>query len=85
MTVEDEEDIAKFKDYTPSGGSGAAAAPKESPVSTPPKKEVVEEPVKSTEPKVSKPSTAPAGDRIFSSPLARKIAEENNVRQSWTS
>lgn len=80
ITVEDEGDIAKFKDYEPStSGAGAGAgAVQESPA--PPKKEVVEQPVSSPEPKTSKPTAAPpAEDRIFSSPLARKLAEENNV------
>ena len=76
ITVEDEEDIAKFKDYEPS--TSGAGAVKESPA--PPKKEVVEQPVISPEPKTSKPTAAPpAEDRIFSSPLARKLAEEHDV------
>lgn len=78
ITVEDEEDIAKFKDYQPSTSDAGAGAVKESPA--PPKKEVVEQPVSSPEPKTSKPTAAPpAEDRIFSSPLARKLAEEHNV------
>ncbi|CAH8306189.1 unnamed protein product [Eruca vesicaria subsp. sativa] len=31
------------------------------------------------EPKTSKPSPPPTGDRVFVSPLARKLAEDNNV------
>lgn len=80
ITVEDEEYITKFKDYEPStsGADAGDAAVKESPA--PPKKEVVEQPVSSPEPKTSKPTAAPpAEDRIFSSPLARKLAEEHNV------
>ncbi|KDP40740.1 hypothetical protein JCGZ_24739 [Jatropha curcas] len=80
ITVEDEDDIAKFKDYSPSASDGADAA--KEPSSTPPpppKKEVVEESVRSPEPKISQPSAAPSGDRIFASPLARKLAQENNV------
>ncbi|KAE7999078.1 hypothetical protein FH972_003559 [Carpinus fangiana] len=76
ITVEDEEDIAKFKDYKPS--TSGAGTVEESPA--PPKKEVVEQPVSSPEPKTSKPTAAPpAEDRIFSSPLARKLAEEHDV------
>ncbi|XP_022980586.1 dihydrolipoyllysine-residue acetyltransferase component 2 of pyruvate dehydrogenase complex, mitochondrial-like isoform X1 [Cucurbita maxima] len=81
ITVEDEEDIAKFKDYKPtsSNADAGAAAAKESSGPSPPKKEV-EEPVRSPESKTVKQSPpAPAGDRIFASPLARKLAEENNV------
>lgn len=80
ITVEEEEDIAKFKDYSPSASDGAAAA--KEPSSTPPpqpKKEVAEESASSPEPKISKPSAAPSEDRIFASPLARKLAEDHNV------
>ncbi|EXB36838.1 Dihydrolipoyllysine-residue acetyltransferase component 2 of pyruvate dehydrogenase complex [Morus notabilis] len=80
ITVEDEEDIAKFKDYTPSSSDGGAAADKVPSASPPPQKEVVKEPATPPEPKVSKPSAPPASeDRIFASPLARNLAEENNV------
>lgn len=79
ITVEEEEDIGKFKDYKPTA-SDAAPAPEEKPTPSPPKEEVAAEPVTSKEPKVSKPSAAPAAEgRIFASPLARKIAEEHNV------
>ncbi|KAF3450574.1 hypothetical protein FNV43_RR06663 [Rhamnella rubrinervis] len=79
ITVEDEEDIAKFKDYTPSS-SDSAAGDKPSTAPTPPKEEEVKEPVTSAEPKVSKPSAAnSSGDHTFASPLARNLAEENNV------
>ncbi|CAK9324710.1 unnamed protein product [Citrullus colocynthis] len=79
ITVEDEEDIAKFKDYKPTSSNTGAAATVESSAPSPPKKEVVEEPVRSPEPKTVKQSPPPAGERIFASPLARKLAEENNV------
>ncbi|XP_034696189.1 dihydrolipoyllysine-residue acetyltransferase component 2 of pyruvate dehydrogenase complex, mitochondrial [Vitis riparia] len=80
ITVEEEEDIAKFKDYKPSP-SDAAAESKGSSDSTPPKKEEVkEEPTSSPEPKSSKASAASSTEgRIFASPLARKLAEEHNV------
>ncbi|KAF6157234.1 hypothetical protein GIB67_041695 [Kingdonia uniflora] len=82
ITVEEEDDIAKFKDYKPPS-SGEVEGPSDS---TPPKKEVVEPPVsssestKKTEPKASKVEEAPrSGDRLFSSPLARKLAEDHNI------
>ncbi|XP_059641459.1 dihydrolipoyllysine-residue acetyltransferase component 3 of pyruvate dehydrogenase complex, mitochondrial-like [Cornus florida] len=79
ITVEDEEDIAKFKDYKPST-SGTAPPAKSPPVSAPPKEKVVEEPVSSAEPKITKDRAAPpVGDRIFASPLARKLAEDHNI------
>ncbi|CAK7356890.1 unnamed protein product [Dovyalis caffra] len=81
ITVEEEEDIAKFKDYSPSTSGSDATSAKEASAPTtpaPPKKEV-ETPAISPEPKISKPSAAPDGDRIFASPLARKLAEDHNV------
>lgn len=80
ITVEDKEDIEKFKDYKPQASD--AAAPQAPPASTPPKEEVVEKPVSSPEPKPAKPSAAPETDRVFASPLARKLAEDNKVSLS---
>ncbi|TXG68497.1 hypothetical protein EZV62_003432 [Acer yangbiense] len=79
ITVEDENDIGKFKDYSPSASDAGAAAAEESSPPPPPKQEVAEKPASSPEPKISKPSPASSGDRIFASPLARKLAEDNNV------
>ncbi|KAG8643294.1 dihydrolipoyllysine-residue acetyltransferase component 2 of pyruvate dehydrogenase complex, mitochondrial isoform X2 [Manihot esculenta] len=82
ITVEDEEDIPMFKDYSPSASDGAAAAKEppasKSPPPPPPKKEV-EETVSSQEPKISRPSTTPSESRIFASPLARRLAEDHSV------
>ncbi|KAH0920591.1 hypothetical protein HID58_020609 [Brassica napus] len=84
ITVEDEEDIGKFKDYTPSSTADAsppkadAAPPKTDAAPPPPKEEKASPP----EPKTSKPSPPPTGDRVFASPLARKLAEDNNVSLS---
>ncbi|XP_058743494.1 dihydrolipoyllysine-residue acetyltransferase component 2 of pyruvate dehydrogenase complex, mitochondrial-like isoform X2 [Vicia villosa] len=83
ITVEEEGDIAKFKDYKPSASESSEPPAKETPAPPPPKKEVAEEPAREPEPKVSKPSAPPSsGDRIFASPLARKLAEEKNVTLS---
>ncbi|XP_052182102.1 dihydrolipoyllysine-residue acetyltransferase component 2 of pyruvate dehydrogenase complex, mitochondrial-like [Diospyros lotus] len=82
ITVEDEEDILKFKDYQPSKSSAAPAAKGPSD-SAPPKVEKVDEPATLPEPKVSKAAAAsPSEDRIFASPLAKKLAEDNNVTLS---
>lgn len=81
--MEKKEDIAAFKDYQDDGSAAPstkkAAAPEEKPAPAPkaekkeaPKKE---EPTTTT----SKPAPAPKGDRVFASPLARKIAKEKNV------
>ncbi|KAL1212062.1 Dihydrolipoyllysine-residue acetyltransferase component 2 of pyruvate dehydrogenase complex [Cardamine amara subsp. amara] len=78
ITVEEEEDIQKFKDYTPSSDTGPAA-PEAKPAPSPLKEEKVEKPASAPEAKTSKPSSAPSEDRIFASPLARKLAEDNSV------
>ncbi|KAL8153424.1 hypothetical protein V2J09_011184 [Rumex salicifolius] len=83
ITVEEEEDIAKFKDYTPSEKGEAAPPPKPSEPAPAKKEEAVEPPPAQPEPQVSKPSqTSSSEDRIFASPLARKLAEDNKVSLS---
>ncbi|KAK9109901.1 hypothetical protein Sjap_017961 [Stephania japonica] len=80
-TVEDEDDIAKFKDYKPSqlGDSKEAKVPFDPSRPTPPKKEDTE-PVSSAEPKKPKVANAPqSGAWIFASSLARKLANDHNV------
>lgn len=82
ITVEEEEDIDKFRDYKPVA-SDAAPEPKEASAPSPPKEEVAAEPITSKAPEISKPSPAPATEgRVLASPLARKIAEEHNVSLS---
>ncbi|XP_020277025.1 dihydrolipoyllysine-residue acetyltransferase component 2 of pyruvate dehydrogenase complex, mitochondrial-like [Asparagus officinalis] len=76
ITVEEEEDIGKFKEYKASASSSPDAS-KPSTVSTSPKRQE-SEPVKTSEPKVSRTDAHTEG-RIFSSPAARKLAEDNNV------
>ncbi|KAI3983042.1 hypothetical protein MKX01_035323, partial [Papaver californicum] len=79
ITVEEEDDIAKFADYKASSTASSEGA-KASPDPSPPKKEV--EPVSSTEPTSSEAAEPPkpkSEDRQFASPLAKKLAEDNNV------
>ncbi|EAZ39503.1 hypothetical protein OsJ_23938 [Oryza sativa Japonica Group] len=81
VTVEEEGDIKKFKDYKPST-LAAPVAPSELKAQSEPTEPKVEErePSKASElkaPRTEEPSRS--GDRIFSSPLARKLAEDNNV------
>lgn len=81
ITVEEEEDVAKFKDYKPTSAEPAPASPsKEQSAPSQPKEEVAAEPVASKEPKTTlSDSTIVSGGHVFASPLAKKIAEENNV------
>lgn len=80
VLVEDEQDIQKFKDYTPPKSDGAVSETTKPSESSQPEKETVQPPVSQPEPKVSKPAQGSSTeDRIFASPLARKLAEDNNV------
>ncbi|KAK8551303.1 hypothetical protein V6N13_119774 [Hibiscus sabdariffa] len=79
ITVEEEEDIVKFNDYSPATSDSSASSAKDLAAPPPPPKESVEQPVPSPEPKTPKHSSSPSGDRIFVSPLARKLAEEHKV------
>ncbi|RCV19784.1 hypothetical protein SETIT_4G003700v2 [Setaria italica] len=78
-------DMEKFKDYKPPS-SAASAAPAESKSQSEPEelkqdKEASETP----EPNVTKAEQAShSGDRIFSSPVAKKFAEDNNHKRYWS-
>ncbi|KAM3206194.1 hypothetical protein ACQJBY_061713 [Aegilops geniculata] len=79
ITVEEEGDIEKFKDYK---ASSSAAAPAESKLQSEPvePKEEKKEVSKAPEPTATKTEeSSQSGDRLFSSPVARKLAEDNNV------
>ncbi|KAI3964759.1 hypothetical protein MKW92_012869 [Papaver armeniacum] len=77
ITVEEEDDIAKFSDYKASSTASSGEA-KSSPEPSPPKKEA--EPASSPEPTKSVAAEPPQSEgRSFASPLAKKLAEENNV------
>ena len=85
--MEEEGDIEKFKDYKPSS-SAEPVAPAESKAQPEPLQPKVEEkePTKAPEPKAPKTEVASqSGDRIFASPLARKLAEDNNVSACYFS
>eukprot|EP00262_Sarcandra_glabra_P000633 TRINITY_DN1076_c1_g2_i2.p1 TRINITY_DN1076_c1_g2~~TRINITY_DN1076_c1_g2_i2.p1 ORF type:complete len:381 (-),score=78.87 TRINITY_DN1076_c1_g2_i2:372-1514(-) len=78
ITVEEEDALEKFKNYK-GPTSAAADGAKGSSDPSPPKKEV-SEPISSPAPKISKrQEKSHAEDRIFTSPLARKLAEDHNV------
>lgn len=74
ILVDDEEDIAAFKDYTAEEESEPSAAPVEE-APTPTKSE----PVAATPAPVATPVKKPSGDRIIASPFARKLAKEGGI------
>lgn len=83
ITVEEEEHIQNFKDYTPS--KSGTAVPETTKPSEPEtsEKQKPQAPAVHVEKNESKPSQkSPSEDRIFASPLARKLAEDHNVSLS---
>ncbi|PKA61963.1 Dihydrolipoyllysine-residue acetyltransferase component 2 of pyruvate dehydrogenase complex, mitochondrial [Apostasia shenzhenica] len=80
ITVEEEEDIGKFKDFQASASSNQPTESKESTETATASTTKESEQVKSPELKISLgEASSRSEDRIFSSPLARKLAEDNNV------
>uniref|UniRef100_A0A0A9F4E1 Acetyltransferase component of pyruvate dehydrogenase complex n=1 Tax=Arundo donax TaxID=35708 RepID=A0A0A9F4E1_ARUDO len=80
VTVEEAEDIEKFKDYK-APSSAASAAPVESKSQSEPAEPKDEkEASKAPEPNATKAEEAShSEDRVFSSPVAKKLAEDNIV------
>ena len=83
IIVENQEDVAKFKDYV-DDGSSAAAAPSPSPAATPPSPPaaaaVAPPPAPAAAPPPAARSKAPAaGGRVFASPAAKRLAAEKGV------
>ncbi|OEL34037.1 Dihydrolipoyllysine-residue acetyltransferase component 3 of pyruvate dehydrogenase complex, mitochondrial [Dichanthelium oligosanthes] len=80
VTVEEEGDIEKFKDYKPPSSAASAAPAESNSQSEPEEPKEEKEASKAPEPHVAKAEQAShSGDRIFSSPVAKKLAEDNNV------
>ncbi len=77
IIVDSKDDVAKFKDYSAGSGSAAPATP------AAPKKEAVaaEQPKASSQPaQAAAPQrSASTGDRVFASPLAKKVAAEKGL------
>jgi len=85
VVVEDEGDVAKFKSYSPEGGDAPVAAPKKEEAPAPKAAPAPEQPKKQKEAApapASTPKAAPAqaaGGRVFASPLARKVAQDQGI------
>lgn len=80
ITVEEEGDILKFKDYTSSESSSAVPEIKKPSEPEAPAKQAAPAPAVAEEKNIPKPTQkSPEEDRIFASPLARKLAEEHQV------
>jgi len=78
--VESEDELKTIADYKPKGG-GSAPAPKAPAPPPPPPPSPSKEPLRSAASKPSAPPPPrPAGDRVFATPAARKLAEDKKVR-----
>merc|ERR1719312_1389589 len=74
IIVENQEDVAKFKDFVDDGSSSAAASPPPA-ASSPAPAVAAAPPAASTPPK----ATPKSGDRVFASPAAKRVASERGV------
>lgn len=84
IIVENQEDVAAFKDFKDDGvvaAKKAATAPPSTTATSPTPQSVPQPtPIPTTTP-VSVPSTdSPASDRVYASPMARRLAEQRNIR-----
>lgn len=73
IIVDSKDDVAKFKDFSSDGASPAPAAPKKE--AAPAKQEAPKQAAQQASPAAA----APAGNRLFVSPLAKKIAEGSGL------
>ncbi|XP_014214220.1 dihydrolipoyllysine-residue acetyltransferase component of pyruvate dehydrogenase complex, mitochondrial isoform X2 [Copidosoma floridanum] len=79
IIVADEASVSAFKDFKDDGSGAAAAAPAPS-TSAPPPATPAPPPPTAAAPPSSRPAmAAPAGDRVFASPMARRLAAEQGL------
>jgi pyruvate dehydrogenase E2 component (dihydrolipoamide acetyltransferase) len=84
IIVENEEDVAKFKDYKDEGGAAAAPKPAAAPAAAAPAPPtpVAAPPPPPPPAASSQPLTAveQRGPRVYASPMAKKLAEQQRLR-----
>ena len=81
VVVEEKEDVAKFADFTIADASGAGAAPAAA-VAAPAAAAASAAPVAAAATVAATGAAAASGDRVFISPLAKKIAGEQGINVS---
>ena len=84
IIVENEEDIAAFKDYvddSPAGATAKPAATAAAPSPPPPPKPApaAPQPKPAVSPSTPQPSFTKSSDRVFASPFAKRLAAEKGV------
>ncbi|CAG8537950.1 7890_t:CDS:2 [Ambispora leptoticha] len=79
VLVEGQEDVDKFADYTVEGTDLAPPSPKKEPKEQPPEPQKTPESKASSTTTTQSSTTPSSSDRIFASPLARKLAEERGI------
>lgn len=82
IIVEDEASVAAFKDYKPTEGAAAAAPKASSPAPSPAAPMPIAAAAAPPPPPPSRPATAAEqrGERVYASPMAKKLAEVQQVR-----
>lgn len=76
IIVENAADIAAFKDFKDDGAPGGSA-PSPAPAAPAP---VAPPPPSAAPPAVAPPQASAAGDRVYASPMAKKLAEQRQIR-----
>ena len=76
VLVEDKADVAAFKDYDPAAASGSPAPAEAAPTSEPVAAQTTAAPAQAAAPVTQ---TTASGDRVFASPLAKRLAEEKGL------
>jgi len=87
IIVENQEDVAKFKDFVDDGSSSAAPAPaasapappKPAAAAPPPPPVAAPAPTPAAPVSAPKPVSTPAGGRVFASPAAKRVAAERGI------
>lgn len=79
IIVENEADVAAFKDYKDDAPApGKATAEASSPA--PPQPSTPAPPVPAAAPAPPPPAAPSSGDRVYASPMAKRLAEQRNIR-----
>lgn len=81
IIVESEGDIAAFKEFKDDAAAGApAAAPKPAAPAPSAPTPAAAPPTPQAAPVSQPPAAAPHGDRVYASPMAKRLAEQRNIR-----
>ncbi|KAK5641285.1 hypothetical protein RI129_009832 [Pyrocoelia pectoralis] len=80
IIVENAADIAAFKDFKDDGAPAGAAPAAPTPSAPTPSAPVAPPPPSAAPPVVAPPPSSATGDRVYASPMAKKLAEQRQIR-----